>query len=296
MYVFSVIIPTYNRADRLRIALDSLVTQTYTDFEVIVCDDGSTDSTGEVVEKYKDRLALSYIREDNWGGPARPRNNGIKAAQGEWICFLDSDDWWYPNKLEVVYKYTDNFDVLYHDLDIEKARPSGLLSFFHRKTKARKFSVPIFRDMMLNDSGIPNSSAVVRKSLILAVGGLTEDKALIAVEDLDLWLKLARKTDRFMYIPESLGRYWVDGANISEVSEKQINRYFALYDQHFAFLGLPDQKQAYALLCYNVGRVKLKNGQSSQAREYLYKAFKTQSRLLKFKVIISLISSYVRSN
>ena len=75
---FSIIIPTYNRALLLKRCLDSLCSQTYRDFEVIVCDDGSTDGTNEIINQFEDKLSLKYLYDTNWGGPARPRNNGIK--------------------------------------------------------------------------------------------------------------------------------------------------------------------------------------------------------------------------
>ncbi len=116
--IFSVIIPKYNRTETLKRALQSLVTQTYKEFEVIVCDDGSTDNTKEIVDSFKNNLSIRYIWEENWGGPARPRNSGINISKNEWICFLDSDDWWYPKKLETVLSRLNNADIIYHDLDV----------------------------------------------------------------------------------------------------------------------------------------------------------------------------------
>jgi len=85
--MFSIIIPTYNRAERLKIALESIFNQTFQDFEVLVCDDGSTDHTKDVVQLFVDKLDLTYIWEENWGGPARPRNNGIKKEKANGCAF-----------------------------------------------------------------------------------------------------------------------------------------------------------------------------------------------------------------
>jgi glycosyltransferase involved in cell wall biosynthesis len=108
----SVIIPTFNRAEFLDRALSSVVLQTYERFEILVVDDGSTDSTMAVVEKWKMRLAndrskktiLKYIQTKNRGVSAA-RNSGIGQASSEWIAFLDSDDEWLPTKLEVQMNY-----------------------------------------------------------------------------------------------------------------------------------------------------------------------------------------------
>jgi glycosyltransferase involved in cell wall biosynthesis len=94
----SVIIPTYNRKDWITKAIDSVLAQTYRNFEIIVVDDGSTDNTEAILQHYKDKICL--IRQGNSGG-AVARNTGIKAAKGEWIAFLDSDDEWLPEKLAI---------------------------------------------------------------------------------------------------------------------------------------------------------------------------------------------------
>ena len=95
----SVIVPTYNRADLISETIESILNQTYKYFELIIVDDGSTDNTEEVIRKFKDSR-IKYIKTDNWGGPARPRNTGIKKTKGEYIAFCDDDDIWLPKKLE----------------------------------------------------------------------------------------------------------------------------------------------------------------------------------------------------
>jgi len=94
----SVIIPTYNRAEFVTKAIDSILVQTYRDYEIIVVDDGSTDKTQQVLEPYLDKI--SYIHQDN-AGVSAARNRGVVEAKGQWIAFLDSDDQWLPEKLSV---------------------------------------------------------------------------------------------------------------------------------------------------------------------------------------------------
>ena len=102
----SVIIPTYNRKGLVPEAIDSVIAQTYKDFEVIVIDDGSTDGTGKMLEeKYGDKIG--YFYKEN-GGCASARNYGIRMARGEYISFLDSDDWYTPEKLEDQVRILDN--------------------------------------------------------------------------------------------------------------------------------------------------------------------------------------------
>jgi glycosyltransferase involved in cell wall biosynthesis len=94
--LISCIVPVYNNAQYVAEALDSIFAQTYRPLEVIVVDDGSTDDTAAVVGRYSDRV--TYIRQAN-GGPALARNRGLAAARGEFVAFLDADDWWHPEKL-----------------------------------------------------------------------------------------------------------------------------------------------------------------------------------------------------
>ena len=96
MELVSVIIPTYNRAACLREAIESVLSQTYKQFELIVVDDGSTDATGELLLQYGAKLSVLHTGH---GGPSAARNCGIAAARGDYIAFLDSDDVWLPDKL-----------------------------------------------------------------------------------------------------------------------------------------------------------------------------------------------------
>ncbi|MBK8055093.1 MAG: glycosyltransferase family 2 protein [Saprospiraceae bacterium] len=101
MPFFSIIIPTYNRAHTIRRPLDSILAQTFTDWELIIVDDGSTDDTQSVVDSYHD-VRISYVWQENQERSAA-RNHGIRLAKGEWICFLDSDDEYMNHHLETHY-------------------------------------------------------------------------------------------------------------------------------------------------------------------------------------------------
>lgn len=283
--LFSIIIPTYNRAEKLRRALQSIDKQTLRDFEVIIGDDGSTDNTKNTVDEYSKILPIQYVYEANWGGPARPRNNAIKVAQGEWICLLDSDDWWYPIKLEVVSKHLYNSDILYHDLDIYSNNKKMRL----KKARGCHLGNPVFNDLMRSGNVINNSSVVVRKSIVDMAGGFFEDKSLIAVEDFDLWLRIARISDRFTYIPKCLGAYWEGEGNITEVSDLQIERIKTLYNKHSGLLSDIDRKEAEAIMCYTIGSIKQKMGLCSEARKFFKIAFKSAKIEIKLKSFYRLI-------
>ena len=112
--LISVVIPTYQRRDKLKVTLDSVLSQTYENYEVLIMDDGSTDGTKEMVNSYSDPR-IFYNWQENTGGPAKPRNNGIKISKGSWIAFLDDDDNWKKNKLdEICGQIHSNNDFIYH--------------------------------------------------------------------------------------------------------------------------------------------------------------------------------------
>ena len=94
---FSVIVPLYNKAPYVRKALESVCAQTYSDWECVVVDDGSTDGSAEIAQEYAERMTI--IRQAN-AGVAAARNKGVAASTGEYLCFLDADDWWKPEFLE----------------------------------------------------------------------------------------------------------------------------------------------------------------------------------------------------
>ena len=104
--MISVIIPTFNREKTILRAIDSVLSQTYKDIELIIVDDGSTDNTKDIVESIDD-IRIKYIFQKN-SGAAEARNTGIKNAQGKYIAFQDSDDYWYPDKLEKQLAYLED--------------------------------------------------------------------------------------------------------------------------------------------------------------------------------------------
>lgn len=211
----SIIIPTYNRAEDLKRALQSVFDQTFTGWEVLVVDNHSIDETESLVKSFDDpRVKLFKVR--NEGIIAVSRNLGLKHALGEYIAFLDSDDWWKSKKLEVSLEYmAQGVDLVYHDLfTAVKAHQK----IFWKKTCARDLKRPIFNDLLENGNGLLNSSVVIRKELLNKVKGLSEDKNLVAAEDYEAWLRVAKVSEKFKKIPQTLGYYWVGGGNISNPS------------------------------------------------------------------------------
>jgi glycosyltransferase involved in cell wall biosynthesis len=266
--LFSIIIPTYNRADRLKIALLSLCNQTIKNFEVIVADDGSTDNTREIVESFKNQLSLKYIWEENWGGPARPRNLGIKLAKGDWICFLDSDDFWFPEKLKTCLSYLENSDFIYHHFDIV----TNNMTIKHGEFLCRKVStVNTYIDLLNHWNGIANSGVVVRKSILNEVGFFHEDRSLIGIEDFDMWLRISRITNRFILIPKSLGGYFMGETNFSTDLETSIERDFNLLEKYRTEISSRQYLKTVSVINFTGGMRYLVNNEKKAANKYFFK-------------------------
>ena len=181
----SVIIPTFNREACLGRAVDSVLGQTFIDFELIVVDDGSTDDTTGLLDTYGDRL--TRIRQDNRGVSAA-RNAGIRICRGSLIAFLDSDDVWRPGKLErqVAFFHAHPRAVACQTEEIWIRNGKRV----NPKKRHRKFSGMIF-EKTLPLCLVSPSAVMIRRSLFDEVGLF--DETLPACEDYDLWLRITWK-------------------------------------------------------------------------------------------------------
>ena len=284
----SVIMPTYNHAKFIGKAIDSVLSQTYKNFELIIIDNYSEDYTEKIVASYEDDRII-YLKFRNNGIIAASRNHGIRHSHGEYIAFLDSDDWWYPEKLKVVADYFQEADIIYHNLDIYTPRGKK----YFKRIKGRTLTSPPFVDLMINGGALVNSGVVIKKSVINRVGGLSEEKSLVAAEDSDLWLRISTVTDKFTYIPKSLGAYWMWEGNATEISEKQISRVKVLSDKHISFLDSEDRRQHEMLLSYTIGRIKQKMGYHDDALELFKVSIKSNNLKIKLKSLCLIVLIYV---
>lgn len=271
---FSIVIPTFNCADRLRKALESINSQSFKNFEVIICD-SSSDHTKQVVNEYSEKFKIKYIWEASFESPAGPRNSALKLAEGEFIAFLDSDDWWFPQKLEIVKQSLNDSDIIYHNLDIYNEKGDRK----NKKTKGRHLKKPIFVDLMKNENPLYTSGVVVKKSIIDNAGGFCDENIL---EDFDLWLRISRITENFSYIPKRLGAYTVCDTSRSSATQKMITMLKAVYDKHFDFLTKEDRKEAEKIMNYLIARNKQKMGLSREALKLF--TISVRSKNLKFKL------------
>lgn len=278
----SVVIPVFNRSAELRRALESLARQTNKAFEVVVCDDGSTEDISAVLSPFKELLSIQYLRISNSGGPARPRNAAVASAQGEWIALMDSDDWWDDNRMEtVVAQLGPEADLVYHRLRVASA--NGLTRTIEKRPVIGEPLVgsPL-KHMALWGNPIPNSSVTVRRSNLLEIGGFSEQPDV--VEDFDGWMRLAEAGARFGFINEVLGTYWVGSDGISAFSERQIAQEKVLFERHIQHFDVSYRVQAQACYYYRMGAMQLQLGRDIDvAYKYLLQAHHLPTLTLRMK-------------
>ena len=184
MPVVSVIIPTFNRGWTIRDAIDSVLDQDFSDYELIVIDDGSMDNTMQILDTYGDRIVI--LSQENKGVSAA-RNRGISAASGQFIAFLDSDDLWLPKKLSAqISFFKSNPDALICQTGEIWIRNGVRVNPKHHH---KKLSGMIFEPSL--SLCLVSPSAVMMKRCLFETAGLF-DEELPACEDYDLWLRIAR--------------------------------------------------------------------------------------------------------
>lgn len=179
----SVIIPTFNRRDRIAKALTSVLAQEDVCFEIIVADDGSTDGTGEMIQK--DFPSVSYFWQKNQG-PSAARNRAIERAKGDWIAFLDSDDEWTPDKLKMQLYFFEKHPAFSICQTEEIWIRNGVR--VNPMNKHKKYGGWIF-EKCLPLCIVSPSAVMIHKTLFSEVGLF--DESLPACEDYDLWLRIA---------------------------------------------------------------------------------------------------------
>jgi glycosyltransferase involved in cell wall biosynthesis len=209
----SVVIPTYNRAANVRKGIESVLAQTFTDFEVIVVDDGSSDDTGKILGQiFGDRIR--YYTQTNQGASVA-RNKGIEEARGEWIAFLDSDDLWEPDKLEWQFKALEQFGPqcggCYTDVRI--FNHSETRTFFqmaedsYRHEGAMGVNTDVLR-LLVRPGGagmvVCLSSFLARADMVRRTGGL--DPKLLYSQDSEFMFRLAMLTG-ICYVNRPLVRF-----------------------------------------------------------------------------------------
>lgn len=221
--IVSVIIPMYNSEKTIKRTLNSVINQSYKNFEVIIVNDGSTDNSPDIVEQFiksNSSYDITLVNQNNQGVSVA-RNNGIKLAKGQYIAFLDSDDYWETNKLyEQIKIMGDNADIY-------------LLGTLPKSSKddmnTEEINYIDFRKLLFKNYFM-TSSVMIRKEVFSTVGYFNTQKKYS--EDYDLWLRISQKYKTAIYM-KKLVNYSSESIGLSdklvEMEKGELNNYYSLY-------------------------------------------------------------------
>jgi glycosyltransferase involved in cell wall biosynthesis len=277
MPLFSVLIPAYNAERFIIDALDSVARQTFTDYEIIVVDDGSQDATSKQVEAWakwnSDKSLRLYWQHNKGIGAAR--NRAMWESVGKYIAFLDADDSWTEQKLERVGHYLEEFpavDLVCHN--------EGVVGLGECQRVLRYGPHTEYEALLFKGNCISTSATVVRRGKVLQVGGFSDDLRFNGVEDYDLWLRLARAGCRFAYLDEAMGVYRVHDQGITSKVEQHCEHCLNVLESHFRVF--PRQNAYYRYLMRrrraatmrSAGRNLMEQGNRMQAQRFLIMALK----------------------
>ena len=284
--MISIVVPTYNRAKLLSRAIESVLKQTFQDSELIVIDDGSTDNTEELIKEYAARdNRIKYIKQENSGGAARPKNVGIKMAKGEYIAILDSDDEWMPEKLETQLHYferSENPKLM--------AIGCNMIVVDAETKKESRYRVPRYknplRNLLLRDYMGSGSCMFYRKSVFDEIGFF--DESLKRGQDRDMRIRIAERY-YIEFVDEYLVRYYTGHQSVSSsAGEKNLeetwNYLFNKYKKYY----MEDRKLWSEKLRYEGTRYVLR-GKAWKGRKRFFASFLKNP--LNGKTLISLFVS-----
>jgi len=196
----SIVIPTYNYAHFLSESIESVLSQTYGNLELIIVDNFSTDHTEDLVKSFDD-ARIKFFQYENSGSIAAARNFGWSRATGHVVAFLDADDSWHPKKLSLqMSRHTSNYGISHHDLRLFGNRGFG-------RAKGRRVKGKPVVEMLTGGNPILTSSVLINRHLLESSGGFPENLEIVSAEDLALWLRIGELGAEFVYIPKALGRY-----------------------------------------------------------------------------------------
>ncbi len=279
--MLSVIVTTYNRKEQLTATINSILSQTIGDFELIVVDNFSNYDFFELIDSFKDKRIRPFQNKNN-GIISINRNFAISQAKGEILAFCDDDDMWFSNKLEKCMKYIPEYDVVYHCFKTttgEKMR---------RKPLGNKPCVDL-----ISNNEIIYSSVVIKKSILDRVGFFDEKSEMVAIEDWDYWIRVSLITNKFKCINENLGSYYIGTGNVSNTVDG-VKKLTVIFDKYSNVLDYADKLRAEALFEYNVARFLHKKHMFNEAiAKYKQALYGKLSLSIKIRIIVFLFLSKI---
>lgn len=283
----SIILPTFNRADVISRAIESVLNQTYSAYELIIVDDGSTDKTVELVSQYGS--GIRYIKQSN-SGVSAARNAGIRASTGQYIAFIDSDDAWMADKLAIQVKYFQDNEHLKIGLVCTDVNLIGLDgNRFEKKRKARRSASCVIDFMtLLKDPYLGLPTVMVRADLVS--NNNVFDETLKTAEDIDLYLRLGMNHS-IGYIHNKLVEVYVSQNSLSDSAQSYQDN-IQVMERYRNSCQLTDYKQLYNCVLHSIymdyAKYLLWTGRTKQCRDII-------SRSFSYKISIKAIYYFIKS-
>lgn len=194
--MISILLATYNGEKYLSLAIESVLNQSFKDFELLIGFNGTTDNSKEIVKKYNDsRIKIFDYGDDK--GKSKTLNKLINQSKYDWIALQDDDDFWMPTKLERQIPFTDSYDVIGTFINYinENNEVTG-------SPNLSRFPIEIITHSLSGLNQVANTTAIFKKSIALEIGGWKDN--LDGIEDFDFWLRLMRLGKKFINVPEEL--------------------------------------------------------------------------------------------
>ena len=278
----SCIITCYNQEAFIKKALESVINQTYKNLEIIIVDDFSKDKSKQIIESFNDERINTICHKKNSGLPAKTRNTGIKAAKGKLIAFLDADDLWKPNKLEIQLKYIKNPDISGVGCQSELI---GIVEG-HRKDELLEKELLLDTFNLLSFRTVPLSSLLIKNKHLL----FNEDRKFLYCEDKEFQIRLSYESKKpILLLNKRLIKYRIhpDGGSYDARKTENILNINKEYDE---ILGEKLKKTLDARHYFGLGLKALRNN-DPKSRYYYYHAFiKANFKLKCFAIIYILLS------
>ncbi len=290
--MISVIIPTFNSERYIQKCISSVLNQTYENFEIIIIDNYSKDSTINIINSFSSNK-IKILNIVNNGNISLSRNLGIKNSTGSWIAFLDSDDFWEIDKLSELSKKFQNYDLIYHDMNILK--DNKILknyNFLFSKLNSKRFS--LIENLCKNGNPIINSSVVVKKNILSKVGFISEDEPSFT-NDYHTWLKISLITNKFYYEKKRLGTYLLHDQNYSH-NIRNSYYYLKCVAQFKKHLKNKAKRKIIGYYYYEKGKDLLKNNQNKKSLKCFFKSFLLSDLDVKIKSVTKIILNIFKKN
>ena len=283
----SIVIPTYNHAEYLQQALQSVIDQTFHDWEAIIVNNFSDDATLQIIEQFNEpRFRVINFR--NHGVIAASRNEGLRNSLAPVIAFLDSDDTWYKDKLsKCMSEFENGADVVCHGENWISDSSVPRAVFYGPAAHAT------YRNLLFRGNCISTSATLVNKEVLEQLSGFSENPSFITAEDYELWMRISLATTNFVFVHEILGEFRRHDKSASSSVDKHLTAEIAVINHHVeqmrpSFMVFTRARHRRAKAFYSAGRTHMRGGSTGSALSFFVKALLQSPIFFRTYVAITL--------